>query len=283
MTPPQKKMKIEIQEGRGDPETPPSFTIDMPVPGNHFVLEVIQNGSFKQSNAAREITYRARLKNPSDDVPLSDLSTHIQALFESILDEARRDYGEAGVMRIFIRHPRLERPIIVPPTFLGLLNSQMIMDQIDRVLYSAGEIPADDSIEINAAVVELLKGQGRRPLINLDRDIKGKRSFVRIVNNDSSCLARAIIVGFRKCLALEHKENREIVSHYHRVRDSRNKLQVIEAQNLMRSVELPLDKPGLVQDIPKYERFLKTSIVVISARIGNKKVYNMIEKYFCII
>ena len=278
MTPPQKEMKIEVQEGRGDPETPPSFTIERPVPENHFVLEVIQSTSFKQSNAAREITYRARLKNPTDDVPLSDLSTHIQALFESILDEARRDYGEEGVMRIFIRHPRLERPIIVPPTYLGLLNSQMIMDQIDRILYSAGEIPAGDSIEINA-VVELLKGQGRRPLINLDRNIKGKRSFVRIVNNDSSCLARAIIVGFRRCLALEHKENREIVSHYNRVRDSRNKLQGIEAQNLMRSVDLPLDKPGLVQDIPKYERFLETSIVVISARIGNKKVYNGSPQY----
>ena len=213
MIPPQKKMKIEIQEGRGDPETPPpSFTIDRPVPENHFVSEVIQSSSFKQSNAAREITYWARLKNPSDDVPLSDLSTHIQASFESILDEARRDYGESGVMRIFIRHPRLERPIIFPSTYLGLLDSQMIMDQIDSILYSAGEIPADDSIEINAAVVELLKGQGRRPLINLDRDIKVKRSFVRIVNSDSSCLARARIVGFRRCLALEYKENRKCES-----------------------------------------------------------------------
>ena len=144
MTPPQKKMKIEIQKRSGDPETPPppSFTIDRPVPKNHFV-----SGSFKQSNAAREITYRTRFKNPSDDVPLSDLSIHIQALFESILDEARRNYGESGKMRIFIRHPRLERPIIVPLTYLGLFNSQMIMDQI--VLYSAGEIHADDSIEIN--------------------------------------------------------------------------------------------------------------------------------------
>ena len=47
MTPPQKKMKIEVQEGRGDPETPPSFTIERPVPENHFVLEVIQSTSFK--------------------------------------------------------------------------------------------------------------------------------------------------------------------------------------------------------------------------------------------
>ena len=64
MTPPQKKMKIEIQERRGDPETPPppSFTIDRSVPKNHFVLEVIQSGGFKQSNAAREITYRAKFK-----------------------------------------------------------------------------------------------------------------------------------------------------------------------------------------------------------------------------
>ena len=77
------------------PASPPSFQIERPVPENYFVLEIIQTNSFKQSNAAKEITHRARLKNPSNEIAMSDLSTHIQALFESILDKARRDYGEA--------------------------------------------------------------------------------------------------------------------------------------------------------------------------------------------
>ena len=72
--------------------------------------------SFKQSHAAREITYRAKLKNPSDDVPLNNLLTHLHALFETILQETKREYGDAGVMRIYISHPKLEKSIIIPPT-----------------------------------------------------------------------------------------------------------------------------------------------------------------------
>ena len=44
------------------PTSPPSFQIERPVTENYFVLEIIQSNSFKQSNAAKETTYRARLK-----------------------------------------------------------------------------------------------------------------------------------------------------------------------------------------------------------------------------
>ena len=87
---------------------------------------MIQSKSFKQSHAAREITYRAKLKNPSDDVPLNNLLPHLHALFETILQETKREYGDAGVMRIYISHPKLEKSIIIPPTYLGYLNSQII-------------------------------------------------------------------------------------------------------------------------------------------------------------
>ena len=164
---------------------------------------------------------------------MSDLSTHIQAFFESILDETRRDYGEAGVMRIFMNHPDLEKPIIIIPTYLGELTFKSIIDYIDRCLYSAGVIPADELWDINVAIVQLLNGKGRKPLTNLQKDIKDKRSFIKIVNNGSTCLARAIIVGFIRSLALENKENKVLTHHYNRIRDSRGKLQRIEAQNLL--------------------------------------------------
>ena len=143
------------------------------------MLEVINSKSFKQSNAAREITCRARLRDSADDVPLNYLLQHLHALFDSILQEARRDYGDS-VMRIYISHPKLEKAIIVPPTYLGYLTSELILEHLDNVLYSAGEIPADESLEINAGVVELIQGNGRKPIINLERDIKSKRSFVHI-------------------------------------------------------------------------------------------------------
>ena len=61
--------KSTAQIGRGDGA--PNFELVRPPEDNFFQLEVIQSKSFKQSHAAREITYRAKLKNPSDDVPLN--------------------------------------------------------------------------------------------------------------------------------------------------------------------------------------------------------------------
>ena len=68
-------------------------------------------------------------------------------------------------MRIYISHPKLEKSIIIPPTYLGYLNSQKILDYIDAVLYSAGEIPADDELIVNAAVVEFVTGSDRKAII----------------------------------------------------------------------------------------------------------------------
>ena len=68
------------QIGKGDGA--PNFELVRPPDDNFFQLEVIQSKSFKQSHAAREITYRAKLKNASDDVPLNNLLTHLHALFE---------------------------------------------------------------------------------------------------------------------------------------------------------------------------------------------------------
>ena len=110
------------QIGKGDGA--PNFELVRSPDDNFFQLEVIQSKSFKQSHAAREITYRAKLKNASDDVPLNNLLTHLHALFETILQETKREYGDAGVMRIYISHPKLEKSIIIPPTYLGYLNSQ---------------------------------------------------------------------------------------------------------------------------------------------------------------
>ena len=136
------------------------------------------------------------MKNPAENVPLTDLLPQLHALFETILNESRRNYGDAGVMRIYITHPHLESAIIVPPTYLGELNSETILRKIDNVLYSAGSIPADEEIEINVAAVEFLTGSGRLALIDLNSDLINKRAIITIQNKDNLFLPRAILVGF---------------------------------------------------------------------------------------
>ena len=210
---------------------------------------MIQSRSFKQSHAAREITYRA------NDVPLNNLLPHLHALFDTILQETKRDYGDAGVMRIYISHPKLEKSIIIPPTYLGYLSSQKILDYIDTVLYSAGEIPADDELIVNAAVVEYVTGSGRKAIIDIDNDLLSKRTIVKIRNTDFSCLPRAIVVGHKHMLAKTNKDEAS-VKMYNRVRDHRCSLQRIEATNLTKALGIPNKRFGTMEDIYLYEDFL---------------------------
>ena len=218
------------------------------------------------------------MKNPSDDVPLNNLLPHLHALFDTILQETKRDYGDAGVMRIYISHPKLETSIIIPPTCLGYLDSQKILDYIDTVLYSAGEIPADDELIVNAAVVEFVTGSGRKSIINLDTDLLSKRSIVKIRNTDHNCIPRAIMVGYRHMQANLSKDQ-ESLKVYNRIRDYRCNLQRIEATNLRQALGIPVNRFGTMDDIYLYEDLLQVSIVVISARAGNRKVYPGSSKY----
>ena len=130
-----KKLRRSLQNctnqiGRGNGQEQPTFEIVRPPEDNYFNIEVKQSKSFKQSHAAREISYKAKLKHPAEHVPLTDLLPQLHALFETILAETRRNYGDAGVMRIYITHPQLESAIIVPPTYLGDLTSEVIMRKI---------------------------------------------------------------------------------------------------------------------------------------------------------
>ena len=92
------------------------------------------------------------MKNAEENVPLNNLLPQLHALFETILAETRRDYGDAGVMTIYISHSQLESAIIIPPTYLSDLTSESILRKIDNMLHSAGSIPADEKLDINAAV-----------------------------------------------------------------------------------------------------------------------------------
>ena len=119
----------------------------------------------------------------------------------------------------------------------------------------------------------MLKGSGRKLLVNPEIDIKKKRAFIRIVNTDNTCLSRVIVVGLAKLKVDENPFDQYLIKQYDRVRNSRIKYQGEAAQNLMKAVGIPEDKIGLITDIPLYEDHLQVSIKVISSELGNKMAY----------
>ena len=78
-----------------------------------------------------------------------------------------KQYGQGGVARIFIDHPNLEKAIIVVPTPLGKLYVKDILDHIDNVVNSAGDIPADEALDINVAVIKQIQGQDKNMCLAL--------------------------------------------------------------------------------------------------------------------
>ena len=193
------------------------------------------------------------------------------------MKETKQEYGDAGVMRIYISQPHLESAIIVPPTYLEDLDSETILRKIDEVMYSAGSIPADEEIEINAAVVEFLSGSGRLAMLNIETDKINKKALVTIQNNDNLCLPRAILVGFSH-LWYKRNPNENTARNYNRMRDGRCNFQRDEAIAMRKEVGIP-DRPGTIEDVYLYEEYLQVSIVVIGARADNQKVYPGTTKF----
>ena len=220
------------------------------------------------------------MKHPAPDKKLSDLEPHLSALFQSLIDEMRVKYGEYGLARIYIDHPNLEKAIIVTPREVKDLNVQDILDYIDDVVNSAGEIPADEVLDINIAVIKNIVGGARKYIYCTDDFVK-KRSIIRIKNKDNACLPRAIVVALAHLNMKNNDGDNYYTKRYDTVRDSRKGLQGKLAHQLRTSVGIG-NRVGTLDDIKAYEDYLKVSINVISLSC-NKKILkvqtNMMTRY----
>ena len=265
--------RIKIQEGEGNPV----FKISEPEDENYFILEVQGSKSFHKTEAAQEITYKAKLKFPAPDKGLHDLEPHLTALFESLIEEMMKKYGADGIARIYIDHPNLEKAIIITPRYISEMKVKDILDYIEEVVSSAGEIPADESLSINVAVIKTLLGNGRKQIYG-NADIGRKRSVVYIRNDDNACLPRAIVVGLAHLMLRKDPENEvQLRKKYDSIRDKRNSVQGIKARELRQAVGIG-DRVGKLEDVKLYEDYLKVNIIVVSLSC-NKHIYTGSNKY----
>ena len=200
----------------------------------------------------------------------------MSALFESLIDEMKEKYGEYGLARIYIDHPNLEKAIIVTPREIQQLSVQDILDYIDDVVNSAGEIPADEALDINVAVVKQIVGGARKYIYCTDDFVK-KRSIIRIKNTDNAFLPRAIVVGLAHLTMRKNDGNVYYQKKYDSVRDNRRGIQGKLALQFRTAVGFG-NRVGTLDYIKVYEDHLKVSINVISLSC-NKKILKGSDKY----
>lgn len=249
---------------------------------NHFILTKKASRSFRQSVYAGEQTYEVSLKHPNAKIGLHQhLLAHLLVLFEVLMEQIQKDYGNEGYVRVFIRHRELGHQFIVKPQPIRDMTGEHIMEVLTRMIYSAKFVPCDQGLEINVAAVKFLKGKGRLPFHNWHEGRQKKKSVLTIQNVDNICLARAIVVGKARL----HKDLAEanasyppdlvtqVVKKYNSIRRQKSRQQKIEAIALLRSVGLPSNHIGSLKDIPLFEQELGLGIVVLSTDIPTQPAY----------
>ena len=257
----------------------PFLHIQLPPEEEHFVLELKESRSFRNANAAHEMSYKVKMARNDPDLLFNNLLPNLQAIFDTLLHHTREQYGDQGVARIYIDHPKLESPIVVRPKYIWELSGTEIMEVIEKVLSSAGNIPADDELDINIAIIKLLKGSGRRSITNIKKDTVAKRCFITIRNDDLLCLPRAIVVAIAHLNHVQNANDLSLKKEYDKIRKKGGQYQTDQAFHLLMRTGIPPNRPGISQDIPLYEDILGISICLFSCQTGNQRVYNGNPRY----
>ena len=119
--------------------------------------------------------------------------TQLHEMFKNVLDKTRGDDQDLGL--VGITHPQLNNPIVVPIQKWSLLNSNTVMDNIERVINSEENLPLDAQMQITIGSIAIPRGSGTLAITRLtgpQNSIAIKRSLMKISNDNHMYLATAI-------------------------------------------------------------------------------------------
>ena len=262
-------------------------TFDFKGEKNHFVLRRGTSQSFGQNVQAGEQSYLAKLKHPSEEIGLGDMFEHLTVLFEVVMNEVKKEYGDSGWARVYISHPPTGEHFIVKAAHIQDMTPEFIMDVVSKQINSADFVPCDKHLEIYVAAVKHIRGKGYRNIQNLARDKRLKKSIIPITAEDNLCLPRAIGVGYALLLknealkntSLNDEERKKISNRYTYIKRANTPQQKKRALELLRQVCLDRNHVGTLSDIPLYEDLLGVSISVVSLLNSAQPVYSGKEEF----
>lgn len=262
-------------------------------PSTYFEVTLKKTRSFKHKkhDIVNEYSYQVTLKDQviSEDNTLVDILPQLRLMFTSILEEINLSHNPYDIVRIYITHADVKATnIIVGPDYLALISAEVIMNHIADVIHSNNFIPANKGLSINVAVIRMLQGMKRLNVTNVWKDLVRKGCIIGIDNQDNYCLPRAIAVAIARQEMLNDRSDKTLRTRYNAIRQKDRKMckkyftlsyQKTKALKMMHLAGIPLNRLGLLSDVPLYERALQVGVTVISARSSNKKVYRGNETY----
>ena len=234
-----------------------------------------------ESYGLKRTSYHLRVENPRNTFPV-DHGNIVRAFEEGLANTIQEmidglpDYDR---IQIYLGSSRLRNShtsahVSVEQWRDPLGASRQILSNISNLLNSNENFELDDTLQLDVTHITmpppgsgLPKGKRKRSCFgtnNYDEFLKGKKSVIRIMNNDGLCCARAIIVS--KAVADDHPQLKAI-------KDSRNPLQKKMAEKLQEEARVPLGPFGLNQ-IKLFENILnKYQFVVVSAEHGHAIIH----------
>ena len=246
--------QVEDDEHMLDPEEPREKL------QNTFNLTELSRRHNQRLNA-ENIIYRVQLGNNLLNRRIIDVQIELYNMFTELVENLRQQLQDGDLVRIYMNHPDLHVPIMVPTRKIEYFQAEDIMAEIEKVLQSEEELKLDEHFEIHVGTIKIPRGgRGSNNIMNEEHKINVKRSIVEIVNEDDNlCFDRSVVV----CLA---KLNGDDTSskRWKQIRDRRYSLQKQEALKLRRRIGLPEDVQITLQQICLYEKELDVQIVVVS-------------------
>ena len=197
---------------------------------------------FRTSSTRYRVTFKdLNVRN------LPNIMKILQKLFTSIIRDLTEFMNSSDLVRFSVQCPQLDFPINLPFMRLGQLTADRFLSEVERVLQSYEEFVLDESLDIDIIHVSLPKGgtQKKCKYVDLERMMKDKRCFIRIVNDDDLCCARALVTA--KAL-LDNDER------WNSIRQGR-KVQGKLAEDLHRLAGVPFRRCN-IEDIKQFQSVL---------------------------
>ena len=186
---------------------------------------------------------------------LVDVQHHLYNMFQNLLQNLDNELQDGDLVRIYMNHPDLHVPIMIPACAIQDLQAEDIMAEVEKVLKSEEELKLDENFEIHVGILQIpCGGRGKKDVLDNEQFIAAKRSIVQIENeHDNLCFDRSLAV----CLAKLNKDTNK--QKWKQITDNRYLAQKKMALELRHKVGLPENFPISIQQIALYKNALDFS------------------------
>ena len=260
--------EVLAQTGRGEKRKNDD---EQPLPEEtgeyYYDIETVKKHHSKKFNMTAT-DHVVRFNNVLADLDLLESHERTQAIFHYLLEDITADMDPKDQVRFVLRSEQLDTPISIPFLPVERLTTERVFSQIERVIQSNQEFRLNDTVTVDIIHVVAPEGSGKskvkRTIVNIRDHLKNKKSVITIHNNDSLCLARALVVAVARI---------ESDPKFNQIKRSGRDVQLERALQLHQAANVPLGPCG-IDEVKLFQQYLTNyQIIVVSGDHNNSIIY----------